>query len=236
MLIGWLLAFACGTAPAVPTAADRGHVLAALAALPDCDAAAAACDQASAAARGECVVPLVEACPKDKRATAWCASLSGVPRDECAFQRAERTGDLDACVDAGAFVDDCRLHLWSRVDAPAGLPLAEAVIALRAEMVARGIDPDDHRFWSASFRRALDQAATLDRSACDTLTDPALADACRHTAIALWHDKLNHERDFGQFPCDGGPLPASLAHAPDAELDAILAERRAGDLCRVRER
>ena len=233
-MLGWLLAFACGAPSAVPSAADRTQVLAALAALPDCDAAAAACEGVSTAARSECVVPLVEACPKDKRAETWCASLSGVPRDECAFQRAERTGDLDACADAGAFVDDCRLHLWSRVDAPAG-PLADAVATLRAEMVARGIDPEDHRFWSASFRRALGQAPVLDRGACETVADAALADACRHTAIALWHDKLNHERDFGQFPCDGGPLPESLAHAPDAELDAILAERRAGDLCRRRD-
>lgn len=233
-MIALLLAFACGGPAAVPAAADRAHVLAALAALPDCDRASARCGDVSAAARGECVLAIVEACPKDPRAAGWCASLSGVAHDECHFQLAERTGNLAACDDAGDFVDDCRLHLWSRVDVPAGRPLAEVVDVVRAEMVARGIDPSDHRFWSATFRRALDQAPVLDRGACDALTDPALADACRHTAIALWHDKLNHERDFGAFPCDGGPLPPSLAHAPDPELDAILAERRAGDLCRAR--
>lgn len=233
-MIAWLFAFACGSERAVPPADDRRQVLAALAALPDCAAAASTCSAVGAAARADCMLAIVEQCPKDPRAAGWCDQLDGVDHDECAFQRAERANDLDGCADAGAFVDDCRLHLWSRVKVPADRPLGEAVTGLRDEMTKRGIDPGDERFWSASFRRALGQMPALDRGACDTVTDAKLADACRHTAVALWHDLLNHERDFGAFPCDGGPLPPSLAHVPDPELDAILAERRANDLCRGR--
>lgn len=228
---------ACDRSPdPVPPAAERVRYLDALAMLPERpEAAIAACAGLGDALRGPCVVAAVEAAPRHAEAAAWCDALpAGTWRDECRFQRAERTGDLAGCAEAGAFADDCRLHVWSQGLHrlwPRGTPVPDGVAAARAALGAAGIDPADDRFWSATFRHVLLASRPFDRRVCDATGDERLADVCRRTGVAVYHDLLNHERDFGAFPCDGAPLPERLAYAPDPEIDEVIARRRAADLC-----
>jgi hypothetical protein len=223
-----LALLACG--PSFPDATDRAAYVEALKES-DGRAIMAKCEDAGPLL-ADCVIKAVEASPRDEHAGSWCDRLSGTSRDECRFQLAERRDDLAACADAGSYADDCRLHVFSR-----GLPdlwtgdFAAGVGAVRAKMAEVGIPADDYRFWSAAFRHGLLRTRPFDRSACSAAGDPALVDACRHTALAVYQDLLNHERDFGHFPCDGGPLPASVAYVPDPDIDAILADRRPRDLC-----
>jgi hypothetical protein len=231
-----LALIACQNGPAIPARDDREGLVAALRLLPgDPAAAMSRCRALGDTVRGECVVAVVEAAPKHAEASAWCDEIGGLDRDECHFQRAEGTRSLADCGKAGAFADDCRLHLWSfRVGKLVKPTLPETVAAAREAMEQDGIDPADPRFWSATFRAALLESKPFDRAACRALEDAALSEACLHTGIAVWHDLLNRERDFGSPPCDGKPLPATLEHADDPELDAILAERLASDLCGAR--
>jgi hypothetical protein len=228
-----LALLACQNGPAIPDRDDREGLVAALRLVGDDPAAAMTrCRALGDTVRGECVVAVVEAAPKHPEASGWCDEIGGLDRDECHFQRAEGTRSFADCAKAGSFQDDCRLHLWSyRARKLVEPTLPETVAAARDAMREDGIDPADQRFWSATFRSWLQDTKPLDRGACRTIDDPTLADACLHTAIAVWHDLLNRERDFGSPPCDGKPLPDTLAHVDDPELDAILAERLASDLC-----
>jgi hypothetical protein len=219
----------------VADAGAQSRFVAALHALPDADAAMDLCITLDETLRSDCVVATVEAAPRHPSAPSWCAALSGIPAYECHFQLAERRHDLAACRAAGPFEDDCRLHIFSAsLDEvwPADLTFAEGVTRVRAHLGTTGLPEADVRFWSAAFRHGLLLRRPFDRRACEALPEPELSDACRHTAVAVYHDLLNHERDFGRFPCDDGPLPPSLAHTEDDELDAIIAERRTADLCR----
>jgi hypothetical protein len=228
-----LALLACGSA--LPEARDRVGLVEALQALPDAHAVMAICRDLSDSVRFECVIAAVEAAPRDQEAPEWCDLLTGSNLDECRFQLAERTRDLAGCARAGAYADDCRLHVFSELVPeiwPKQGDFAAGVTAVRSEMLAVGIAPDDYRFWSAAFRHGLLARRPFDRQACSVAGDPALVDACRHTGLAVYQDLLNHERDFGHFPCDGAPLPETLAHTADPDLDAIIAERRPRDLCR----
>lgn len=251
LLVLWLLAGCGGSAEdAFPGAADRAGFVEALAALPDDpETAMTRCTALHAALRGDCVVATVEAAPEHPDALAWCDALpAGQKKDECHFQRAERLGSLEDCGRAGAYEDDCRLHVWGRElqrEWPDALPLQEAVDRTRARMEEHGIDTDDLRYWSAAFRRALSGRRSgmgldrrglpagegLDRSACATLSDAQLAEACRRTGISVFHDRINRTRDFGNVDCAAGELPDALRHGDDAELRAILVERWKDEIC-----
>jgi len=202
-------------------------------------AGAAACAALSEAAlRVDCLGVAAEAlAPRDPdAAAAQCASLpEGSARDECHFQVAERSHDAARCDQAGAFADDCRLHRLS-TDLLRLLPRGTTPGAFEAELAAAlpgyGLAPDDPRPWSAAYRWVLGSQRPLDRGSCQAAPDAARREACLHTAVALFQDRLNHARDTGTFPCEGGPLPPELAYLPDLELDAALAARRGEDLCR----
>lgn len=188
--------------------------------------------------REDCVTAAAEALATDRgeRAAALCEALDPGPgRDECHFVVAEGTGDAARCARAGAFADDCRLHRLS-VDLPALVPPPQGPgdfePALAAALGRYGLDPTDPRPWSAAYRHVLDRSLPLDRGRCAAVADPARAEACRHTAVALLHDRLNAARSSRTFPCDGGPMPALLRYEPDPELDAAVTARRERDLCR----
>ena len=187
--------------------------------------------------RADCVTAGAEALAAQDAAaaSALCASLPpSVGADECAFQVAEKASDPAACEAAGRFADDCRLHLWSqrlRRLVPKGAAPGEVEGAAREALPTFGFSADDPRPWSALYRAVLGGRRPFDRAACDGAPDDALREACRQTGLAHYADLLNYARDSGQFPCDGGDLPAILVSTPDPELDAMVARRRAEDLC-----
>jgi len=223
----WLLAvLACTDPTSVPSAADRARLVEALHLLPsEPEAARARCRRLRGPVRGDCMVAVVESAPDHHKASAWCESLpEGVYRDECHFQRAEGLVDLDLCQEAGRFVEDCRLHVWTTVASDwTDEPLDDQVSRAKEAMVELGIDSDDRRFWSALFRGSLDGPGHLDRRPCESLDDPELRDECLGTGISVWHDRINRARDSGPHPCPR--VPSSLRHSPDPELVQILAAR-----------
>lgn len=156
---------------------------------------------------------------------------AGINRDECHFRRAEKRGDIAACAQAGSFVEQCRMHVFS-----AGFATwsAEATVgrdepAVAARIAEAGFAADDPRPWSAWYRHALDRRRPIDRAACRAVPDEMRREACLHTGVALYQDLLNMARDRHLYPCDGGPLPPLLQTTPDPELDAVRAAR--SDLC-----
>jgi hypothetical protein len=234
-MVGWLLLLLACSAEPIPNAEDRLGLVRALRLISaDPEAAAAACQALGPSVRGDCLTAAVETAPAHHAAASWCDSLSGIGRDECHFQRAERTRSHEACGRAGRFADDCRLHVWAAGMSqrwPAGTPMDAGIASVRTQMSASGIDPTDLRFWSATFRYALLLDPPFDRGRCDTVGEAVLKEACARTGLGVYEDLLNRARDSGTFPCDGGPLPPPLQYARDAEIDAILARRHAHDLC-----
>lgn len=153
-------------------------------------------------------------------------------RGECWFQLAEATSDASYCPRAAPFADDCAMHVLSRgfpTWLPKGVRPGEQEEAAAAHVAAAGLAADDIRPWSAYYRHVLGSTRPLDRAACDAVSDAARREACKRTGVSLYQDLLNHARDRGLYPCDGAPLPALLAYAPDPELDAVRASR--SDLC-----
>ncbi len=219
MILAVLLACAGGGAP---PAEDRARYVAGL-------ASGACADIRDDALRDDCREATAKA-PADCEAVGD-ATLRG----ECWFQLAEATSDAALCPRATPFVDDCALHVLSRAF-PKWLPKASRPGEHEAEAAARiaeaGLAADDMRPWSAFYRHVLGSTRPIDRSTCDKVDDPARREACKRTGIAMYQDLLNHARDHALYPCDGGPLPSVLAHAPDPELDAVIAGRR--DLCPAR--
>ena len=233
------LLIACAADPPVDAAADGaayGAALSAVDAQPQRAAELCAAVR-SPALRGDCVTAGAEALARDDAdaAATLCAGLAdGTPRDECGFQVAERSGDAARCADAGRFAEDCRMHVWSRSLAeqlPPSTPLVDAEPRVEARAAAAGFSAQDPRPWVVLARYLLGADTPLDRRRCDALSAPERRQVCKDAARDLFHDRLNHARDTGSFPCGGGPLPPLLSHTADPELDAIVAARRAGDLC-----
>ena len=223
----------CGST--LPDADNRTRFVEALHALPDGEQAMRICETLDEPVRSDCVVAAVEASPLHPAAADWCATIVGVPRYECRFQLAERRHDLHGCDEAGPFTDDCKLHIFSAsLDDiwPNDATFTDGAARVRAHLATAGLPTTDLRYWSAAFRHGLLRRRPFDRSVCAAMQDPTLIEACRHTGIAVYHNLLNHERDFGRFRCDGGALPPTLAYHDDPELDAIITERRATDLCK----
>jgi len=96
---------------------------------------------------------------------------------------------------------------------------------------ARASSRNKRRRAIALYRWVLGSMRPLDREACARAPEPDLVLACRRTGLALYADRLNHARDSGTFPCDGGPLPPELAHTPDSEIEAMVRWRTKDDLC-----
>lgn len=161
-----------------------------------------------------------------------CGTLTGNPHDECVFRSAERAGDAGKCRDAGAYADDCRLHLlsagFSKWAPKEPLPGRDEAL-VEPHIIAAGLAVDDPRPWSAWYRYALGARRPIDRGTCASIPEELRREACTHTGIAMYNDLLNMARDKKLYPCDGGPLPEFLATTPDNELDALRAGRT--DLC-----
>lgn len=187
---------------------------------------------AEAARAGDCAkVSDAGAQERCRSAAGDCASLAGRAADECHFRAAESAGDASACADAGTLADECRLHVLSRAFArelPRGKVGADDETAA-ARITAAGLAVDDPRPWSAWYRHALGAHVPIDRSSCASAASSLRREACEHTGLALYNDRLNMARDRGLYPCDGGALPGLLRHAPDPEIDALVAAR--DDLC-----
>ncbi|MCB9778852.1 MAG: hypothetical protein H6742_09835 [Alphaproteobacteria bacterium] len=235
---------ACGTPAPGGLSGDVQRYADAVALLPDDPrAAAAGCDAVvESELHGDCMVQAAAAmAPSDAaRASALCTSLDGgLHRDECWFRVAEVRGDSALCGQAGAFADDCRLHVFShalRALLPPGVSPASAEPLLATAIPGHGFTEDDPRPWSAAFRWVLGGQRPLDPATCDAVAESSRAEACRQTALAVYSDRLNHARDTGRFPCDADPgdldaLPESLRFAEDPALRALLEARRAQDLC-----
>lgn len=189
--------------------------------------------------RADCLLAVVEGQARaEPEATAeLCDEVpEGTWRDECWFQLAERSRTPEHCARAGLFADDCRLHALSsalprllKASAPGAFEAA-----LAPELLKLGFQATDLRPWSAAYRHALGRQRPLDRASCAQAASQAdldLVTVCRQTALALMNDRLNRARDTGRVPCDGGPLPPELQFTPDPDLQAMLDERRARDLC-----
>lgn len=153
-------------------------------------------------------------------------------RGECWFRAAERAGDPALCPRAAPFDEDCALHVLSASFpkwVPAGARPGEGEPEVERRIAASGLQPGDPRPWSAYYRWVLGAMRPLDRAACAGASTAPRREACVHTGLALYGDLLNHARDRGTYPCDGGELPASLRYTPDPDLDALRAART--DLC-----
>lgn len=238
----WWSVWACAIPSPAPGAgaADARVYAEALAAVRRSPAAAAA---ACAPVRppplhADCVMAGVERLSRADApaARALCAALPSPGRDECAFRLAEGSGEPADCAQAGAFVTDCRMHLWSRhVDAAlptAGAPAAWAA-ALAPEIPAFGLDPTADAPWVAVFRAGFGRAPQLDPSGCAAVAavaGPVAAAACPRAAEGLLHDRWNHARDTGAAPCTG-PLPPALDPGADPTLQAVITRRRAEPPC-----
>lgn len=185
--------------------------------------------------RSECTWAAAEelVSTQPEAALALCATLPEEGAEECHFRLAEALNDATLCARAGAHADDCRMHVLSRGFAtwvPRDANPGEIEDAALAPIAAAGLAPDDPRPWSALYRWVLGAKRPLDRGLCARVADPMRQEACLNTAIALFNDQLSHLRDRGVALCEG-PLPTAATYAPDPELDAVLARRRAEDLC-----
>jgi hypothetical protein len=153
-------------------------------------------------------------------------------RDECGFLRAESSGDYGDCASAGRYVEECRMHLWSADIArwePAGVAPGDLETEVAARAALAGFAADDPRPWSAWYRQVLGRMVPLDRAQCEAVTAALPREACLHTALLVYDDRLNVARDKRLYPCDGGELPPLLRHAPDTAIQARIAART--DLC-----
>ena len=162
-----------------------------------------------------------------------CEAIEGeLQRAECAFRTAEASGRIGDCADAGPFLEDCRMHLWSASfsEWAPKQPEVGRDEPLVAEHIAEArFNADDMRPWSAWYRLALGRHQPMDRGACRSVTTASIQKACLETGLSLYGDRLNNARDRHLYPCDGGELPAFLQTTPDPELDALRASR--SDLC-----
>lgn len=218
----------CSTrdADAVPTAADREGLVAALAlAETDPVAAMARCRDLGDAARADCVVAAAEGDAAAALEQGWCdVPARSEDREECRFVLAERLDRLDLCVRAGRFADDCRVHLWrNRVPRymPPDQPLPDLVPKVRRELLEQGFDPDDEALWVASFAHYHEQSPDLGRSRCRAIEHSRLARLCWDVAREPFEERIGSAWTSGAVSCDAAALPPELA-GMDPELRALF--------------
>lgn len=161
-----------------------------------------------------------------------CAALPEAAASECWFRHAEASARPEVCAKAGEHALDCRMHLLTRDLSwmPKGARPGSFEDEALAHIEAIGLTAEDPRPWSALYRWVLGRQRPLDRSSCQAAPDAPRQEACAATAVAHFNDLLNHLRDRGEALCEG-ELPPAARYTPDAELDALLAQRRAEDLC-----
>jgi hypothetical protein len=169
--------------------------------------------------RTDCALVAAEGAPKTGggRVEDWCADVpQGRWREECWFmasERARRDGDLlralDLCRSSGAFVTDCRQHLWQLAlhgavpaEGPPGfvsaVPGAREVLARFLPLV--GDDPDfEERFWFRWFQEGFERSKELDVRACAPFPSDTAA-RCRTACADLYRTRLDRVL-FTCAPC-----------------------------------
>ena len=155
-----------------------------------------------------------------------CAELTDLAADECWFLAAEEHRDVRYCASAGRFERDCRMHQLSQGLRTLSDDWQQAEREASDRIVAVGLG-DDANAWHAVYRGLLSRLEPLALGPCRSARAP---EACVEAGTGLFHDKLNRFRDLGADLCEG-PLPDDVTYTPSAELDAVLAQRRATDLC-----
>ena len=235
-LLPWLLCFASCAGQDPSPAVVYATALAEIDAHPE-QAATTCATLPSGVLRADCITAAAErlAGGDPAAAAALCGGLeAGVGRDECHFQVAEQSTDPRWCAQAGRFEGDCAMHLWTQTlqqQLPHGLGPGEVEALVEPLLATHGFAPEDGRPWIALYRMVHGSRRPVDRPGCARAPRPVLVKLCQDAALDLYGDLLNHARDTGTFPCDGGPLPALLAAVPDPELEALVARRRTEDLC-----
>jgi hypothetical protein len=199
----------------------------------DPDAAALICPQIDAMdLRADCTWAVVETLAPDDAAKghALCLELPGAFGEECWFLLGETAMDPAACASAGSLADDCRMHVVSNRFMQDFRDAEPGQVEEQAQQVViwAGLAPRDPRPWSALYRGVLLNRRPLDPSRCDAVSDPELQAICVSTAVPVFHDLLNHNRDTVGGLCTG-ELPFEVVWTP--ELHAALDERRGADLC-----
>ena len=181
--------------------------------------------------RADCVLHGVERLAGDnaEAAATLCATLHGLGADECYFQLAERSGEVERCARAGRFEEDCRMHAWSqRVPKLAGASDPSEVWGRRIATGARemGFEESDARPWIAAARHVLGLRLPLDRSPCAAWPADAV-EPCREAGLGLFHDRINHLRDTRSWDCmEPSPEQVSFEET-DLELAKVWTDRRA---------
>ena len=182
--------------------------------------------------RADCLLAAAgEAAPVDaKGAETLCSHIPhGVIQDECHFVLAEGSGQVETCVRAGRFAQDCRMHAWSRTLQAASTQwqsIDDVIETVRTSAPPELGALDPHL---PAFRLWLGAQDLLDLAPCATLTDAELEKACTFSGLGLFHDRMNHARDTGAISCPNPAESPSLAHRPHPQLSAALTQRQ--DLC-----
>lgn len=188
----------------------------------------------------------------------WCQRVPEGPwRDECRFEGAElqlrrNLPDKAAllCNSAGAFADDCGMHLWMNqldaltwgmgtADMGARLGDASALYARWAPALARGTDIEE-RFWQLYYQRAFGPRASVDLSLCGPLPEADRA-RCETSGAELFAGQLapflqqtGRISEFCMLQEPSSEIVAPwLGARPHAAIDAALRARQA-QICEER--
>lgn len=201
---------------------------------------------------GDCALVIAMQSAKGTRQdpALWCARVpAGAWRDECHFEGAEmmaRRGQTERaaalCRLAGAFRDDCGMHLWmgelgqltagmGTADLAARLPRASQIFARWEPALSEDTDISE-RFWKMYYQNAFGQRASVDLSVCAPLPEADRA-RCAQAGADLFLSQLAPmlERQGG-LPgfCAGSVSSAQVAPwlgaTPHPALDAALEARR----------
>lgn len=201
---------------------------------------------------GDCALHVVsaEARREDGRPAQWCGQVpAGTWRDECWFVSAEaskRRGNeaeaAGACLQAGAFRDDCAQHLWqSEVHRlihrrgargfAAALPDAEALHARWAPHLDAETDFST-RFWAKFYQNGFEgQGAFVDLDACDVLAEPH-TERCVAAGVQMYARELRPRLDQHRVDVCGLDPQQSMSEQvgrvvpgrPDPRLDAAVSD------------
>lgn len=205
---------------------------------------------------GDCALVIAMQASKGMRQdpAVWCARVpEGAWRDECHFEGAEmmaRRGQTERaaalCGAAGAFRDDCGMHLWmgelSRVSAGMGpgqlqerLPTANQLYERWAPALAEHSDMET-RYWQMFYQAAFGPSAAVDLSLCAPLP-PEDARRCEAAGAERFLGQLTpflvqsgRIREFCGTLLSAQVVAPWLGAAPHPALDQALAARR-GQIC-----
>ncbi len=224
----------------------------------DAEAALATCQGLSdPKLAGDCamVVAVTASSGANQDPARWCSRVpEGTWRDECRFEGAElqkrrnlpdRAAAL--CLAAGAFADDCGMHMWmseldqltwsmGTADLSARLPEANALYQRWAPSLARGTDMEQ-RFWRQYYQRAFGSRASVDLNVCAGLAE-ADAARCASAGADLFANQLapflqqtGRLAEFCRLQNPSSEIVGPwLGAVPHPALDAALRER-APQLC-----